>query len=81
MGRDDFVVGVTGNALRSGEFRSPWKLLCVQRLIMTMTIDQEEYIEAGVDRVLTKPVLEVDLKSMLTVARERFAKAARSPPT
>ncbi|TFK97711.1 hypothetical protein BDV98DRAFT_255564 [Pterulicium gracile] len=60
MGRDDFVVGVTGNALRS---------------------DQEEYIEAGVDRVLTKPVLEVDLKSMLTVARERFAKAARSPPT
>lgn len=59
MGRDDFVVGVTGNALRS---------------------DQEEYIEAGVDRVLTKPVLEIDLVSMLDVARERFAKVAGSSP-
>ncbi|GAW08297.1 ESCRT-II complex vps25 subunit [Lentinula edodes] len=37
LGRRDFVVGVTGNALVS---------------------DQREYLDAGVDHVLTKPVLE-----------------------
>jgi len=76
-GRNDFVVGVTGNALLS---------------------DQEEYLEAGVDRcalffessfssrflgerdglmaifrVLTKPVLERSLRSMLVLASERLA--------
>ncbi|KAI0296554.1 hypothetical protein B0F90DRAFT_1636279 [Multifurca ochricompacta] len=51
-GRDDFVVGVTGNALLS---------------------DQEEYLEAGVDRVLTKPVLERSLRNMLTLASERLS--------
>ncbi|KAI0628055.1 hypothetical protein C8Q77DRAFT_1245956 [Trametes polyzona] len=50
MGRKDFVVGVTGNALLS---------------------DQQEYLEAGVDHVLTKPVLEKSLKSMLAIADER----------
>lgn len=68
MGRKDFVVGVTGNALLS---------------------DQQEYLEAGVDRyvcqgiyvvtmvtdyasrVLTKPVYEKSLKNVLASADER----------
>ncbi|KAG8761318.1 hypothetical protein FRC11_014076 [Ceratobasidium sp. 423] len=50
IGRQDFVVGVTGNALKE---------------------DQEEYYEAGVDHVLTKPVLERSLKQMLVMADER----------
>ncbi|KIP05565.1 hypothetical protein PHLGIDRAFT_128820 [Phlebiopsis gigantea 11061_1 CR5-6] len=50
LGRKDFVVGVTGNALLS---------------------DQQEYLEAGVDHVLTKPVLEKSLKAMLAIADER----------
>ncbi|KAG8747308.1 hypothetical protein FRC10_001487 [Ceratobasidium sp. 414] len=58
LGRQDFVVGVTGNALKE---------------------DQEEYYEAGVDQVLTKPVLERSLKQMLVMADER-RRAQRSPP-
>ncbi|CDO68388.1 hypothetical protein BN946_scf184815.g35 [Trametes cinnabarina] len=54
MGRKDFVVGVTGNALLS---------------------DQQEYLDAGVDHVLTKPVLEKSLKSMLAIADERRRRA------
>ncbi|KAG8931173.1 hypothetical protein FRC02_003114 [Tulasnella sp. 418] len=50
MNRKDFVVGVTGNALKE---------------------DQKEYYAAGVDYVLTKPVLERSLKSMLHAAEER----------
>ncbi|ETW78710.1 sensor histidine kinase-like protein [Heterobasidion irregulare TC 32-1] len=41
--------------------------------------DQEEYLEAGVDHVLTKPVLEKSLRHMLNVASERLqAKPALS---
>ena len=74
-GRSDFVVGVTGNALLT---------------------DQEEYLEAGVDkcvhfpailllvymlltvvsRVLTKPVRERNLRSMLELACERLSTGA-----
>ncbi|TFK29581.1 hypothetical protein FA15DRAFT_663722 [Coprinopsis marcescibilis] len=50
LGRKDFVVGVTGNALLT---------------------DQHEYLEAGVDRVLTKPVLERSLREILAAAEER----------
>lgn len=50
MGRSDFVVGVTGNALLS---------------------DQQEYLDAGVDHVLTKPVYEKSLRAMLVIAEER----------
>ncbi|KAK2464012.1 hypothetical protein APHAL10511_003956 [Amanita phalloides] len=50
MGRKDFVVGVTGNALLS---------------------DQEEYLGAGADRVLTKPVTLSSIKDMLGLANER----------
>ena len=39
--------------------------------------DQAEYMEAGLDRVLTKPVLERSLKEMLRVALDR----RRSTPT
>ncbi|KAH9057453.1 hypothetical protein EDB87DRAFT_1565234 [Lactarius vividus] len=35
--------------------------------------DQEEYLEAGVDRVLTKPVRERNLRSMLALASERLS--------
>ncbi|OSD04719.1 hypothetical protein PYCCODRAFT_1363220 [Trametes coccinea BRFM310] len=63
MGRKDFVVGVTGNALLS---------------------DQQEYLEAGADHVLTKPVLEKSLKSMLVIADERrkrgLAASDQQPP-
>ncbi|KAK7025155.1 hypothetical protein R3P38DRAFT_2952994 [Favolaschia claudopus] len=50
MGRTDFVVGVTGNALLT---------------------DQKEYLDAGADHVLTKPVLEASLRSMLLLADAR----------
>jgi len=50
MGRTDFIVGITGNALKE---------------------DQVEYMEAGLDRVLTKPVLERSLKEMLRFALDR----------
>lgn len=53
-GRQDFVVGVTGNALLT---------------------DQEEYLQAGVDHVLTKPVLEKSLRNMLHLADERRKRA------
>ncbi|KAI9458429.1 hypothetical protein BJY52DRAFT_430616 [Lactarius psammicola] len=38
--------------------------------------DQEEYLEAGVDRVLTKPVRERNLRSMLALASERLSTGA-----
>ncbi|VDB95608.1 unnamed protein product [Peniophora sp. CBMAI 1063] len=50
LGRDDLVVGCTGNALSE---------------------DQSAYIEAGADRVLTKPIMLKDLKAVLEVARKR----------
>ncbi|EJU04144.1 hypothetical protein DACRYDRAFT_114545 [Dacryopinax primogenitus] len=33
--------------------------------------DQKEYLEAGVDKILTKPVLEKDLRNVVAIARER----------
>jgi len=57
--RTDFIVGVTGNALRA---------------------DQEEYLDAGVDRVLTKPVLERSLKDILILADEK-RKGRGEPPS
>ncbi|KAI5122480.1 hypothetical protein M0805_001390 [Coniferiporia weirii] len=58
LGRTDFIVGVTGNALLS---------------------DQEEYQEAGVNYVITKPVFEVSLKGMLGIAAERRKNYMASP--
>jgi len=58
LGRMDFVVGVTGNALLS---------------------DQEEYLDAGADRVLTKPVLERNLKDMLIIADEKRKRREETP--
>jgi CheY-like chemotaxis protein len=57
VGRGDFVVGVTGNALLD---------------------DQQEYLAAGVDHVLTKPVLERSLRGMLLLADERRKRASPS---
>ncbi|KAF9653820.1 hypothetical protein BDM02DRAFT_3215706 [Thelephora ganbajun] len=63
LGREDLIVGVTGNALLP---------------------DQEEYLEAGADHVLTKPVREENLRGMLSVADERRKTRAKnscqSPP-
>ncbi|TFY66934.1 hypothetical protein EVG20_g4155 [Dentipellis fragilis] len=59
LGRGDFVVGVTGNALLA---------------------DQEEYLEAGVDQILTKPVLERSLKNMLAVAADRRKRSSTDAP-
>ncbi|TFK48405.1 hypothetical protein OE88DRAFT_1713978 [Heliocybe sulcata] len=45
--------------------------------------DQEDYLQAGVDYVLTKPVLEKSLRSMLALADERRKRAQlehQSPP-
>ncbi|KAL1758241.1 histidine kinase [Schizophyllum commune] len=50
IGRDDFLVGVTGNALQT---------------------DQREYLDAGVNRLLTKPVLEKNMREMLILGLER----------
>ncbi|KAG8820383.1 hypothetical protein FRC17_010171 [Serendipita sp. 399] len=59
-GREDLVVGVTGNALIR---------------------DQDEYLAAGVDHVLIKPVLEKSLKQMLSLAeRRRTAGALEDAP-
>lgn len=38
--------------------------------------DQEEYLEAGVDKVLTKPVRERNLRSILALASERLLTGA-----
>ncbi|KAG8901542.1 hypothetical protein FRB99_005224 [Tulasnella sp. 403] len=54
--RRDFVVGVTGNALKE---------------------DQQEYLEAGVDAVLTKPVKETSLRNFLHLADERRRSARK----
>jgi len=56
LGRTDFVVGVTGNALLT---------------------DQQEYLDAGVDRVLTKPVYERSLRDVLQFADERRKNISR----
>ncbi|KAF8645083.1 hypothetical protein AX16_008141 [Volvariella volvacea WC 439] len=60
LGRKDFVVGVTGNALLS---------------------DQQEYLAAGVNHVLTKPVLEVRLREVLALADARRKQPAASQPS
>lgn len=50
VGREDLVVGVTGNALIR---------------------DQDEYLTAGADHVLIKPVVEKSLREMLSLAKSR----------
>ncbi|KZV89958.1 hypothetical protein EXIGLDRAFT_838129 [Exidia glandulosa HHB12029] len=54
-GRDDLVVGCTGNAL---------------------TEDQTSYLDAGADRVLTKPINMNQLKDCLLVALQRRTPSA-----
>ncbi|KAG7094161.1 hypothetical protein E1B28_007772 [Marasmius oreades] len=59
MGRKDYVIGLTGNALLP---------------------DQEEYLKAGVDAVLTKPVLEPSIKNILKQADLRRKRHSRPSP-
>ncbi|EJD41678.1 hypothetical protein AURDEDRAFT_105975 [Auricularia subglabra TFB-10046 SS5] len=54
-GRDDLVIGCTGNALME---------------------DQTSYLDAGADRILTKPIMLRDLKDALGWALQRRAEAA-----
>lgn len=59
FGRDDLVVGVTGNALLT---------------------DQREYLDAGANQVLIKPVMEVSLREVLILADEKKKRNARLDP-
>jgi len=43
-----------------------------------LTEDQQEYLQAGANYVLTKPVLEKSLKAMLVLADERRKAPASS---
>jgi osomolarity two-component system sensor histidine kinase SLN1 len=43
--------------------------------------DQEEYLEAGADYILTKPVREENVRKMLGVADERRRTHSPSDPT
>lgn len=43
--------------------------------------DQQEYLEAGVDRVLTKPVLERNLRDILVLADERRKSCSSDLPS
>ncbi|KAJ6619916.1 hypothetical protein B0H10DRAFT_2216468 [Mycena sp. CBHHK59/15] len=72
LGRTDFVVGVTGNALltdqkASQDFHSLW----YSPASLTACVPFQEYLDAGADHVLTKPVLEASLRSMLALAEAR----------
>lgn len=58
IGRKEFTVGITGNALKE---------------------DQVEYMEAGLDRVLTKPVMERSLREALRYALDRRKTLSGSP--
>jgi len=42
--------------------------------------DQREYLDAGADYVLTKPVREDDLKDMLALARTRLGGSSATVP-
>lgn len=42
--------------------------------------DQEEYLEAGVDHVLTKPVREENVRAMLSIADEKRKSSRRPAP-
>lgn len=45
-----------------------------------MVVNARDFTKAGVDYVLTKPVLEPAIRGMLTLADERRKKARLSPP-
>lgn len=79
LGRKEFVVGITGNAMPEGEFCLTGAL---GFWLMQMFIDQDVFLEAGADSVLTKPVMVRSLKEALCAAQERRKsdlKEARRP--
>jgi CheY-like chemotaxis protein len=84
FGRKDFVVGVTGEGVRfltsipdGCMFAKPEDLIMRLFVGNALLPDQEEYLEAGADFILTKPVREESVRKMLAIADERTK--ARSP--
>ena len=80
-GRCDFVVGVTGNALLSDQ--EEYLEAGVDKCVHFPAIPMPEYVKAWklcvlivVSRVLTKPVRERNLRSMLALASERLSTGA-----
>ena len=57
LGSPLFIVGCTGNALRS---------------------DQDEYLSAGADCILTKPIKQTAIEECIREARKRLAGESRS---
>jgi CheY-like chemotaxis protein len=75
MGSSLFVVGCTGNALREDQV----SVLSWYAVADVDIVRKDEYLEAGVDKVLTKPIKEKDLKEMVNHARQRQA-GLTTPP-
>ncbi|TFL07617.1 hypothetical protein BDV98DRAFT_497658 [Pterulicium gracile] len=57
LGRQDYVVGCTGNALSQ---------------------DQQSYLKAGANQILTKPIMMKQLKAVMEIAHQRRKQAASS---
>ena len=83
LGRKDLVVGVTGEFYSISPLLPSPMHVCGDLITRAGFVgnallpDQEEYLEAGVDYILTKPVREESVRKMLAMADER--KRARSP--
>lgn len=67
-GREDLVVGVTGEFV---PYSVCARLFNKHFTGNAMIRDQDEYLTAGVDHVLIKPVLEKSLRQMLSLAERR----------
>ena len=76
LNRKDFVVGVTGNALLSDQ--QEYLDAGVDQCVLRFSSVREKADANESNSVLTKPVLEKSLKSMLAIAEER---RKRRPPT